>query len=272
MPKRIVEAHGSAAAAGIFFDVDGEVIEFDSPFQKVTVFKNPNFGTVLLLDGLVMTTDLDQAYYHEPLVHPALTAHPDPKKVLVIGGGDGGTVTELTRYPQLERIVMVEIDPAVVEVARKHFPQQSRGLDDPRVELLFADGAAYVAEGDERFDVILIDGSDPVGPAKVLFGEAFLSTCARRLGPDGIVVTQSESPIYYQDTIRELLATLRSHFAWAWPYTGVVPTYPSGLWSWTWAGVGAEPTQRRPFPAGLELMHDGLFPRRGAVPAYMRDW
>ena len=269
---RICEAHGESGAAGIFFDPQGPVTTWDSAHQRITVFENANFGTVLLLDGLVMTTDRDASFYHEPLVHPAMTAHPAPRRALVIGGGDGGTVTELSRYPELEAITMVEIDAEVVAAAREHFPELTRGLDDERLALRHEDGAAFVEQTAQVFDVIVVDGSDPVGPARALFERRFLRACRDRLAPGGIFVTQSESPLYYGATIRGLLADAAEVFDWHGIYTGAVPTYPGGLWSWSWAGIGAPPeAPARSVPGGLAVYADGDFPRPSHVPPPVRE-
>lgn len=267
MSQRIVEAHGPAGAAGFFFDTEGPVHEWHSPHQRITVFENANFGTVLLLDGLVMTTALDAPYYHELLVHPALTAHPDPKHVLIIGGGDGGTASELVRYPQIERIVMAELDAQVVHVGREFFPALSQGLNDPRLELHFSEGDHFIQTTEELFDVIIIDGSDPIGPAKALFEPRFLTACAERLRPGGVFVTQSESPLYYSQTIRDLLQSVCEIYDWFGIYTGTVPSYPGALWTWTWAGKGRRPVSpRRAAPAELKVYNNGLFPQPGLAP------
>ena len=263
----VLEAHGSARAAGLFFQVDGNLREWRTPYQEITLFENANFGTVLLLDGMVMTTDLDAAYYHEFLVHPAITAHPNPKEVLVIGGGDGGTVTEITRYRQVERITMVEIDREVVEVGQSYFPDLSQGLADSRLDLRFEDGAQFMQKTDHEYDIIIVDGSDPVGPAKALFSSEFLHASYRHLKPGGIFVTQSESPLYYAEVIRNLLNDVKQHYDWFGIYSSTVPTYPGALWTWTWAGKGDHPSKpQHPAPASLELYSDDLFPRPEAVP------
>lgn len=256
---------------GLFFDVDHPLVDLDSDHQHITLFENRELGKVLLLDGLVMTTERDAPYYHEPLVHPALTAHPDPRRVLVLGGGDGGTVSELVRYPGLERIDVVEIDPEVVAVCRRHLPRLSRGFDDPRVVVEHADGAAWIGAGAERFDVILVDGSDPIGPAEALFASEFLAGCARRLGPNGIFVIQSEGPLHFFETITSLHRDLPRSFAWTGIYTTTVPTYPGGLWTISWAGHGRRPlVPHRPAPAGLTVYHEGMFPDPDRVPAMLR--
>ncbi len=261
------EAHGSARAAGLFFQVQGNLEEWETPYQKITLFENANFGTVLLLDGMVMTTDLDAPFYHELLVHPAVTAHPNPREVLVIGGGDGGTVTEVTRYDRVERITMVEIDQEVVKVGRKYFPDLSRGLADPRLHLRFEDGAQFMQQTDHQYDVIIVDGSDPVGPATALFSAEFLHASYQRLNSGGIFVTQSESPLYYAEVIHNLLGNVKRSYDWFGIYSSTVPTYPGALWTWTWAGKGEYPSKpQHPAPDSLELYSDSLFPRPDTIP------
>lgn len=214
-------------------EYEAKVFEKTSQFQKVEVLETPDYGTVMLIDDLIMVTDKDAFVYHEMMVHVPMAVHPNAKEVLVIGGGDGGTVTELVRYPGLERIVEVEIDQVVVEAARKYFPQLSKGYDDPRVQLIINDGVKYMREApSQSFDLILIDSTDPIGPGEGLFSFEFYRDCRRVLKPDGILINQSESP-YFPKQARELqraAAKLRQVFRKHFVYQMFIPTYESGQW------------------------------------------
>lgn len=271
-PVRISEAHGKKSV-GIFFE--GKVLERRrSRYQEILVLDNADYGRVLLLDGMVMTTERDAPFYHEPLVHPVMTHHPEPLSVLVVGGGDGGTVTELVKYDRLERILVVEIDAEVIETSQRWLPELSRGFDDARVEVLNADAAEYLAQEQERFDVILCDGADPVGPASVLFSGKFYSDVAARLTPRGMFVTQLQGPLFYRKQIREALGRMARAFDWYCPWPAVVPTYPGAVWCFTWAGRGERPRGpvRTP-PVGLVVYNPAAAPpaEPEALPGYLKE-
>jgi len=215
-----------------------------SPFQKIEVFDTYQFGRALALDSIYMTSEGEEYFYHEMLVHPALTTAPQIKRVLVIGGGDGGTVREVLRYKEVEKVVMVEIDPMVVEVCRKYLASIGTAWDDPRLELKFEDGVAFAQEANvDPFDVILLDGSDPVGPAEGLFSEAFYRACHRLLTPNGVFALQSESPVLFRDVFVSIIKTLRDIFPLVRPYFGTVPIYSAGMWSWTFASQCVDPLE-----------------------------
>ncbi len=231
------------------FEVIENLFEARSPFQKVAVVATLDYGRVLLIDDLIMVTEKDAFVYHEMMVHVPLSVCPDARDVLVIGGGDGGTVTELCRYPQLQRIVEVEIDEVVVNAARQYFPELSRGYADPRVELLIEDGVRYMAQAPEAsFDVILIDSTDPIGPGEGLFSQRFYQDCRRVLKPGGVLINQSESP-YYPKQARELqraAAKLRSVFKHHSVYQMFIPTYESGHWLLGFASDSRHPMEFDP--------------------------
>jgi spermidine synthase len=200
------------------------------------VFENPTLGRVLVLDGIVQISERDEFIYHEMMAHVPLVAHGGTREVLIIGGGDGGTLEEVLKHPGVERAVMVELDSRVVEIARTHLPDVSRGaFDDPRSELIFSDGAAFVAETERRFDVILIDSTDPTGPGEVLFSRDFYANCRRSLRPGGILVAQSGNPSIEQDRYRQCYGRLSKVFADAGFYLSSVPTYMGGPFAFAWA-------------------------------------
>lgn len=215
--------------------------EGKSEFQTVEIFETLAYGKALAIDSVFMTSVGDEFVYHEMLTHPAMLTVKDPKRVLVIGGGDGGTVREVLRHPGVETCVMIEIDELVVRACQEHLPMIGTAWDDPRLDLRFADGIDYVKNTDEpRFDVILLDGTDPIGPGEVLFGEPFFQGCKRMLNPGGVMALQSETPMLMRDVFFETQRKLRKLFKRVHPYFGPVPLYASGIWSWTWCADEGE--------------------------------
>lgn len=212
---------------------DGELLhEERSAFQLIRVYQHATFGRMLVLDGLVQTTERDEFCYHEMLVHPVLISHPEPRRVLIIGGGDGGTLRRVLEHPSVSECVMVEIDERVTAVCREHMPSiAGAAFEDPRANVLFDDGAAYVRGGPDTFDAIIIDSSDPVGPGVVLFSSEFYAACRARLTPHGLIGAQIGSPLYFPDEVH--MATSNAAAAGeVYPYLGTVPTYPGALWSY----------------------------------------
>lgn len=212
------------------------LVEEKTPYQFLQVFETAEHGRLLTLDGRVMLTERDEYLYHEMLVHPALFTHPDPREVVIVGGGDGGAVREVLRHPTVEGCTLVEIDRAVVEVSRKFLPGVSKGaFNDSRTRLLFQPGEKFVAEHVRSFDAILVDSTDPIGAAAVLFGEAFFAAAGRALRPGGILAMQCGSPFYSYEHVVAVLSRLRTVFREADLYLGFTPTYPSGMWAYALA-------------------------------------
>lgn len=208
-----------------------------TPYQLLEVFATEEFGRLMVLDGKVMLTERDEMYYHEMLVHPALLTHPNPRRVLIIGGGDGGTVREVLRHPAVEEVIWGEIDEAVIDAAREFFPTVCAGVfDDPRVKLRVLPGEELVASFANEIDVILVDSTDPIGPAVPLFESPFFAACRRALRPGGLYATQCGSPFYFQAEVQAVDHHLRSVFAEVRRYLGMMPSYPSGVWSYVMAG------------------------------------
>lgn len=208
-----------------------------SPYQRIEIYETDSFGTLMTLDGLVMVTDRDNFIYHEMMSHPALFTHPKPQRVLIIGGGDCGTLREVLKHPTVTLAEQVELDERVTRVAEKYFPELCASNHDARARLHFQDGIKWVADAKPRsYDVIIVDSTDPVGPAAGLFSEAFYKNCFNALDVDGIVVGQSESPLFHADLIKSMHGALHAagfldvatrHFPQC--------TYPSGWWSATMA-------------------------------------
>ncbi|MDI3546573.1 MAG: spermidine synthase [Halanaerobiales bacterium] len=204
-----------------------------SEFQEIVVVDTLEFGRMLLLDGIVQTTVNDEFVYHEMITHVPLFAHPNPRKVAVIGGGDGGVVREIIKHDSVERVVLCEIDEAVVRVAKEYLPEISCALDDERVEVLFTDGIEYLKKVQNEFDVIIIDSTDPIGPAKGLFVKDFYASVYSALTGNGIFVAQTESPFVFRDILKSAYRSIAQVFPVTRLYLATVPTYPGGLWSFT---------------------------------------
>ena len=229
----VTETHKNSMRLG--FKVEKTLYSGKSPFQRVDVVETRDHGVMLLNDGLVMLSERDEFIYHEMIAHVPLFVHPNPRRVLVIGGGDGGTVREVLRHSKIERTVMVEIDEMVVNACREYLPEVSCALDDPRLELRIEDGIKYVAETEERFDVVLVDSTDPIGPAAPLFDREFYHGVSRVLTDEGILISQAESPFYNQDIQRPMLLNQRPFFEKLHIYLFSNLTYPGGLWSFGFA-------------------------------------
>jgi spermidine synthase len=227
-----------------------------SPFQSIELFESEQFGVVLMLDGLFQTSELDEHFYHEMLIHPALTSAPSIKRVLVIGGGDGGSVREVLRYKEVEHVTMCEIDGLVIDLCKQHLSSFNVPWNDPRLNLIVGDGVAFLNEHQgPLFDVIIVDGSDPVGPAEGLIAETFYASCKRCLSPEGALVVQSESPIVMRDDLVRIVKNMRAVFSRVSPYLGPVPIYPSGSWSYTAASDKLDP--RNPIDARAAAIEPG---------------
>lgn len=204
-------------------------------FQDLRIFETPAFGKVLALDGVIQTTDGDEFIYHEMIAHVPLLAHGNAKRVLIVGGGDGGVLREVLRHP-VDRVVMVEIDGGVVEACKTHMPNISSGaFDDPRGEVLITDGIKFAAETDESFDVIIVDSTDPVGPGEVLFTDAFYGDCKRIMNPGAILITQSGVPYLQGREVTDGYKRLNPHFADVSFFVIAVPTYAGGFMTLGWA-------------------------------------
>jgi spermidine synthase len=207
-------------------------------YQRIRIYETESFGTAMLIDGAVMLTDRDNFIYHEMMSHPALFTHPRPEHVLIIGGGDCGTLREVIKHETVRRVVQVEIDERVTRLAEQYFPELCESNENPRAELHFSDGIRWVAETPAgQYDLILVDSTDPVGPATGLFSETFYRDCLRTLKPGGIFAQQSESPLFHTKFIKSMHDGMRHagfldvrllHFPQC--------SYPSGWWSATLAG------------------------------------
>lgn len=209
-------------------------------YQSLEVFDTTDLGRMLVLDGVIQLTGADEYTYHEMLAHVPLCIHPGPRQVLVIGGGDGGVVREALRHGPVERVDLVDIDEAVVRAGREYFPAVSAGYRDPRARIVIGDGIVHVREHPGQYDAVMIDSTDPVGPAVGLFRADFYRSVYRCLREPGVMAQQIGSPFYSPGFIRETVRAAREAFPVVRAYLGVVPTYPGGLWCYLLGLRGGE--------------------------------
>jgi len=228
--------HGSALA----IEVKAKLHEEQTPFQKIEIYDTASFGKLMVIDGCTMVSTFDNFLYHEMMTHPVLYTHPAPKTVWVIGGGDCGSLKEVLKHPEVESAVQIEIDEGVTRLAEQYFPELCASNNDPRAQLLFIDGIQWVKDAaDGSVDIIIVDSTDPVGPAEGLFNEAFYRQCLRCLRPDGILIQQSESPLFHLDLIETMHQTMKAAgFSHTRSLFFPQFIYPSGWWSGTLAGKG----------------------------------
>lgn len=261
-------AQGSRALAGWFTEaledkgtlfglklgdhVHGE----QTPYQAIDIYRTETFGYLMAIDGCTMVSSRDNFLYHEMMTHPALNAHPEPRQVVIIGGGDCGTLNEVLKHPEVERAVQVEIDARVTRLSERYFPELCARNDDPRAELFFGDGIQWMKDAAaESLDLIIVDSTDPVGPAEGLFGRHFYADCIRALRSGGLLVQQSESPLLHLELITEMHRFMReAGFAQTHLLHFPQPIYPSGWWSASLARKNSGALLERLDPAALAAL------------------
>lgn len=257
------------------------LVDDRSEHQHIVIFENDEFGRMLMLDGVVQLATRDEFIYHEMMAHVPLMALAEPKSVLVIGGGDGGVLREVLQHQSVETAILCEIDGSVIERAREYFPDVSAGaFDDPRSDVIVADGMAFTGETDERFDAVLVDSTDPLGPGAILFTPEFYANCRRCLSPGGVLVTQNGLPFVQGPELTKTIEAFRDLFADVWAYLATTPTYVGGPMSFGWGSDDA--ALRQISLAELDSrfesskiatryyrpdVHQGAF----ALPGYVRD-
>lgn len=263
------------------FDIDEVLFEQQTDSWHLIIFRNQMFGTVMALDGIIQTTERDEFVYHEMLTHVPLFAHGDAKRVLIIGGGDGGILREVCKHPDVEQVTQVEIDQAVIDMCKAYLPKHSAGaFDDPRAKIVIADGMEYVAQTDEKYDVVISDCTDPVGPGEVLFSSAFYENCKRCLNDGGIFVAQNGVAFMQIDEVQTTRRRLSPYFADQSFYTAAVPTYIGGVMTLAWGSddlskrqQSLDVIQQRYQQSGIETryynpaVHVGAF----ALPQYIHQ-
>lgn len=217
----------------VSFAIDEIVETKQTDFQSLSIMKTKEYGMMMALDDFVMLTEADEFVYHEMISHIPVGFCKNIKNILVVGGGDGGTIRELLKYDSLEKVVLCEIDGAVIEASKKYFPQVSSGFNHPKAEIIVGDGIDFVKNSTNAYDLIIVDSADPVGPGEGLFTEAFYLNVKQALRPDGIVALQSESPWQGEEHLKKIWKNVKAGFEFVTPYLGSIPTYPRGLWSFT---------------------------------------
>jgi spermidine synthase len=229
------------ANSGYGFTARAQLAEIQSPFQRIEVYDTAQFGKLFRLDGRLMTSEGDEFFYHECMTHPAALAHPNPESILVIGGGDGGSSEELFKHPGVKRIVMAELDPVVIDISKKWLGSIHKDVfDEPRLEVKIGDGFEYVKSTTERFDMIVLDLTDPDTPAFHLYSEEFFRMCQRILRPGGMLTLHLGSPVYQAETVRKNTANLRKVFRHVAPMSLFIPLYGS-LWCLAVASDSIDP-------------------------------
>ena len=255
------------------FKVTRELYREKTEFQDLVIFENPAFGRVMALDGVIQTTEKDEHFYHEMMVHVAVLAHGSAKNVLIIGGGDGGILRETLKHPNVNP-TMVELDRSVVDMSKKYMPSLSDGaFDDPRTELIITDGIKFMADTDRSFDVIIVDSTDPIGPGEVLFTDAFYRDCHRCLSDGGVLVTQNGVPSFQPDEITTTYQRLNPIFKDVRFIVVPVPTYVGGFMTLGWASDNAGLKDKKVEATSLACryynadIHKACF----ALPEYIRE-
>lgn len=215
---------------GITIKVNKTLHTEQTEFQKLDMVETEEFGNMLLLDGMVMTSQVDEFVYHEMVAHPALNTHPNPEHVLVVGGGDGGVIREIMKHEKVKKATLVEIDGKVIEYSKQYLPSIAGELDNPRVEVIVGDGFMHIVKSKNQYDVIMVDSTEPVGPAAPLFERGFYQGIYEALKEDGMFVAQTDNPWFKSDLIRKVNKDIKEIFPITRAYVANIPTYPSGMW------------------------------------------
>lgn len=268
-------------AFGQSFRIDKVYYESKTEHQHLMIFHNAALGRVMVLDGVVQTTEKDEFIYHEMMAHVPLLSHGNAEQVLIVGGGDGGMLREVLKHAIVKQVTMVEIDNAVIDMAKTYLPNHSRGaFDDPRAKITIADGMDFVRDTEQRFDVVICDSTDPIGPGEILFSDDFYAQCRRILNPGGVVATQNGVAFFQLDEVRTTATRMSRHFSDVTFYSAAVPTYYGGIMTFAWGSnepavrnIDVETLQRRYDASGIDTryytpdVHKSSF----ALPRYIVD-
>lgn len=247
-----------------------------SDFQDIVVADSKEFGRMLVLDGVFQTSIKDEFMYHESIVHIPMFLHPNPKRVLIIGGGDGGSAREAVRHPEVESVAMVDIDGKVIELSKQYFPEISKAMleDNPKLTVTVGDGIAFMRQAENYYDVIIVDCSDPVGPGEGLFTYDFYKDTFKALKDDGIFVQQTESPFMHGKLVKDVFDCVSGIFPIARLYTAFIPLYPSGMHCFTMGSKKYDPLQwtpnrKRTFPT--RYYNEGIQQSAFVLPNFVKD-
>jgi len=269
------ELHGKTS--GITIKIKKILKSIETQYQKLDVFETEDYGRLLTLDNLVMTTERDEFIYHEMLAHIPMFSHNNPENVLIIGGGDGGTLREVLKHKTVKNVDMVEIDKEVVNASKEFFPTLSVGFDNPRTNLKFVDGVEFVRNKEDIYDVIIIDSTDPIGPGKVLFTEEFYKNCYKALKKNGIFVSQTESPFHNPEWVQDIYSELKKVFPIVKAYKAEIPTYPSGIWTFSFCSENIDPIENfqkikyGDYNLKLKYYNDEIHKGAFALPNFVKE-
>jgi spermidine synthase len=254
------------------YEIESILHKGRSRFQEIMVVESPDFGRMLLLDNVVQITEADEFFYHEMLTHVVMHAHPAPRKVIVIGGGDGGVVREVLKHDSVEKVFFIEIDEEVINVSRKFFPAVASGVDDPRVEIKCMDGAEFVKKAPKGgIDVIIVDSTDIIGFARTLYTKEFFASVISCLGKDGLFVTHSESLLFHRDTVLKVQEILKNAFPVVDLYTNTIATYPGYWWTYAVGSTSLNPRQmKRPFKINTKYYDDEVHTQAFLTPKFYK--
>jgi len=266
------------AGFGIAIKKKNILFSDQSEFQKVEIIESDStLGKFLTLDELMMCTEGDEFYYHEMISHIPMMQHKAPKSVLVIGGGDGGTVREVLKHNTVEKVVLCEIDGMVINACKKYLPTMACELDNPKVEIKVEDAIEFIKDKENEYDIILIDSTDPMGPGEGLFTEAFYTNVKKSLKKGGILAAQSESPVVNTEEIRKMYELLKKVFPICSTYTSNIPTYPGGYWAWAFCSVDVEPLsyyaedREEAITKSCKVYNKDYHYARFALPNFLKD-
>lgn len=247
-----------------------------SQFQDIIVADSKEFGRMLVLDGVFQTSIKDEFMYHESIVHIPMFLHPNPKKVLIIGGGDGGAAREAVRHPEVESVTMVDIDGKVIELSKQYFPEIAKAMieGDPKLTVKVGDGIAFMREAENYYDVIIVDCSDPVGPGEGLFSYDFYKDTFKALKDDGLFVQQTESPFMHRKLVKDIFDCVSDIFPITRLYTAFIPLYPSGMHCFTmgskkYDSLTWQPNRKRTFPT--RYYNEGIQQSAFVLPNFVKD-
>jgi spermidine synthase len=248
------------------------LLNVKSPYQDILLVETGEYGRTLLLDGAIQITERDEFCYSEMMAHVALCSHPEPKRVLIVGGGDGGVLREVLRHKSVEKATLIDIDEEVINASKKFLPTISVALDDPRADVKPMDAMVYIKAAKEEFDVAIVDSTDPVEFAAGLFQSPFYRDIHNALKKDGMVVAQTESPFTDKNVVREAFREMSSVFPIVRMYWGAVPTYPSGMWTYTIGSKTADPTAPvHPVPEGTKYYTPAIHRACFILPPFVSD-
>ncbi len=271
MPRPVFREQDPFAPLQYSYPGARQLHQEESPFQRIQVLQHPFFGRMLVLDGVVQLTERDEFFYHELLVHVPMAVHPSPQRVLIVGGGDGGSLREVLKHREVESATLVEIDPQVIEVAKRFFPTMTRGFSDPRAQVIAMDGAALLQQRRDAYDVIIVDAPDPVGHARTLFSASTFQAASEALTSEGVFAAQTESLHFHRDFVRETQLLLGGVFPVVDLYTQALSTYAGNWWTFSIATKGLAPRRPRGMARVRTRYYSTDVHRRAFLPRRLRQ-